>query len=150
MPDSTKEQEKYPTRWKRGQSGNPSGRPGKGAQIRHSLLEMTPQALEAIMQGIQSGDATCLKIWADRCDPVSKHALQPVEFLCDTTDLSRAALSVISAISRGLIPPDVGTVILRGIADASKIIEVETLQREVEELKQAMEEIKNNEADNEN
>lgn len=134
---------KHPTRWKKGQSGNPSGRPGKGAEIRRSLLEMTPLALEAIVQGIKSGDSTCLKIWADRCDPVSKSTIQPVEFLCDTTDLSRAALSIISAISQGLVPPDVGTVILKGIADASKIIEVESLQREVEELKQAMEDIKN-------
>ncbi len=52
-------------------------------------------------------------------------------------------LSVVSAISQGLVPPDVGTVILKGIADASKIIEVESLQREVEALKEAMEEIKN-------
>lgn len=134
---------KHPTRWKKGQSGNPSGRPSKGAEIRRSLLEMTPLALEAIVQGIKSGDSTCLKIWADRCDPVSKSTIQPVEFLCDTTDLSRAALSIISAISQGQVPPDVGTVILKGIADASKIIEVESLQREVEELKQAMEDIKN-------
>ncbi|MEI9716903.1 DUF5681 domain-containing protein [Moellerella wisconsensis] len=134
---------KHPTRWKKGQSGNPSGRPSKGAEIRRSLLEMTPLALEAIVQGIKSGDSTCLKIWADRCDPVSKSTIQPVEFLCDTTDLSSAALSVVSAISQGQVPPDVGTVILKGIADASKIIEVESLQREVEELKQAMEDIKN-------
>jgi len=134
---------KHPTRWKKGESGNPSGRPSKGAEIRRSLLEMTPLALEAIVQGIKSGDSTCLKIWADRCDPVSKSTIQPVEFLCDTTDLSRAALSIISAISQGQVPPDVGTVILKGIADASKIIEVESLQREVEELKQAMEDIKN-------
>ncbi|OAT53637.1 DUF5681 domain-containing protein [Providencia heimbachae] len=134
---------KHPTRWQKGQSGNPSGRPSKGAEIRRNLMDMTPQAIKAILSGIESGDATCLKIWADRCDPVSKSTIQPVEFLCDTTDLSSAALSVVSAISQGLVPPDVGTVILKGIADASKIIEVESLQREVEALKEAMEEIKN-------
>lgn len=134
---------KPPTRWQKGQSGNPSGRPSKGAEIRRNLMDMTPQAIKAILSGIESGDATCLKIWADRCDPVSKSTIQPVEFFCDTTDLSSAALSVISAISQGLVPPDVGTVILKGIADASKIIEVESLQREVEALKEAMEGIKN-------
>ncbi len=94
-------------------------------------MEMTPQAIKSILAGIEIGDAACLKIWADRCYPVSKSTIQPIEFLCDTTDLSSAA----SAISQGLVPPDVGTVILKGIADASKIIEVESLQREVEALK---------------
>ncbi|EJD6042829.1 hypothetical protein M0J40_RS09295 [Providencia rettgeri] len=27
-------------------------------------MEMTPQAVKAILAGIESGDATCLKIWA--------------------------------------------------------------------------------------
>ncbi|MGO2335794.1 hypothetical protein [Providencia sp.] len=78
-------------------------------------MEMTPQAIKSILAGIEIGDAACLKIWADRCYPVSKSTIQPIEFLCDTTDLSSAALSVVSAISQGLVPPDVGTVILKGI-----------------------------------
>ncbi|ENH3225216.1 TPA: hypothetical protein NPP35_004171 [Klebsiella variicola subsp. variicola] len=76
MPDSTKEQGGHPTRWKPGQSGNPKGRPGKGAEIRRKLMELTPDALRAITAGIIDGDSACLKIWADRCDPVSRDLLR--------------------------------------------------------------------------
>lgn len=142
MPDSTNEQEKHPTRWKPGQSGNPNGRPGKGAEIRRKLMELTPEALQAITDGIKGGDASCLKIWADRCDPVSKSSYQPVNFLCDTTDLTQASLSVISAISCGEVPPDIGTQIISAIAAAAKVAEVDELRRELEALQQQVETIK--------
>jgi len=144
MPDSTKEQGGHPTRWKPGQSGNPKGRPGKGAEIRRKLMELTPDALRAITAGIIDGDSACLKIWADRCDPVSKASYERVDFMCDTTDLTSAALSVISAISRGEVPPDVGTQIINAIAAAAKVAEVDELRREVEALEREVEEIKNN------
>ena len=58
--------------------------------------------------------------------------------MCDTTDFSQAALSVISAISRGLVSPDVGTVILTGICNAMKIVEVDELVKRIEQLEQML------------
>lgn len=135
--------EKYPNRWKPGKSGNPGGRPGKGAQIRRELMEMTPQAMQSLKRGIEEGDVTCLRIWAERCDPSPKSTFETVEFLCDTTDLTSAALSVIAAISRGQVAPDVGKQIIDGIAAAAKVAEVDELRRELEELQKQVEEIQN-------
>ena len=64
--------------------------------------------------------------------------------MCDTADLTSAALSVISAISRGEVPPDVGTKIINAIAAAAKVAEVDEGRREVEVLEREVEEIKNN------
>ena len=133
----------HPTRWKPGESGNPSGRPGKGAAIRRQLMEMTPEAVASLKRGIEAGDVTCLRIWAERCDPSPKSTFEPVEFLCDTTDQTRAALSVIAAISKGQVAPDVGTQIIAGIAAAAKVAEVDEIRRELEELQKSVEEIQN-------
>lgn len=138
-----KAQRNHPTRWKPGESGNPNGRPGKGAAIRRQLMEMTPEALKSLKEGIIAGDVTCLRIWAERCDPSPKSTLEPVEFLCDTTDLTKAALSVIAAISKGQVAPDVGTQIIAGIAAAAKVAEVDEIRRELEALQKNVEEIQN-------
>ena len=126
-------------RWARGQSGNPGGRPGKGAKIRRALLEMSEPALKAILTGIEKGDPACLKLWAERCDPAPKSTLPPVSFLCDTTNLTQAALSVISAISRGEVSPEVGTSIIHAVAAAARVAEVDELRREVEALQKRVE-----------
>lgn len=86
-------------------------------------MELTPEAMESITAGIKAGDTACLKIWADRCDPVSKATLPTVEFMADTTDLTRFSMSVLAAISKGevtlilalksLMPPPVLPVSLR-------------------------------------
>lgn len=143
LPDLTKEQEKNPTRWRRGQSGNPGGRPGKGAKIRRALLDMSEPALKAILTGIEKGDSSCLKIWADRCDPAPKSVLPPVKFNCDTVDLTQAALSVIAAISKGEVSPEVGTSIISAISQAAKVAEIDELRRELEELQKAVEDMHN-------
>lgn len=143
MPDSRKEQSKHPTRWTKGQSGNPSGRPGKGAEIRRKLMELTPEAMTAIEQGIKSGDTACLKIWAERCDPVSKATMPTVEFLADTTDLTRFSLSVLAAISKGEVSPDIGSYIINAAASAARVAEIDQMKRELEELQKQVEEMLN-------
>ncbi|THD43681.1 hypothetical protein ERD95_20115 [Enterobacteriaceae bacterium ML5] len=143
LPDSRKEQGKNLSRWKPGQSGNPNGRPGKGAQIRQKLMELAPDAIRAISEGIKKGDATCLKIWADRCDPAPKSILPAVKFNCDTVDLTQAALSVISAISRGDVSPEVGTSIISAIGQAAKVAEVDELRRELADLQSAVRDMRN-------
>ena len=146
MPDSRKEQGKHPSRWTKGQSGNPNGRPGKGAEIRRKLMEFTPDAMKAIEDGIKSGDTACLKIWADRCDPVSKATLPTVEFLADTTDLTQFSLSVLVAISKGEVPPDIGSHIINAVATAARVAEIDQMKRELEELQRQVEEMMNERA----
>ena len=143
MPDSRKEQGKHPTRWTKGKSGNPNGRPGKGAEIRRKLMDFTPDAMKAIEDGIKGGDTACLKIWADRCDPVSKATLPTVEFLADTTDLTQFSLSVLVAISKGEVPPDTGSHIINAAATAARVAEIDQMKRELEELQKQVEEMIN-------
>lgn len=140
-PDSRKEQGKHPTRWQKGKSGNPSGRPGKGAEIRRQLMELTPEAMASITAGIKEGDTACLKIWADRCDPVSKATLPPVEFMADTTDLTRFSMSVLSAISKGEVTPDIGSQIINAATSVARVAEIDQMRRELAELQQQVKEM---------
>jgi len=106
-------------------------------------MEMTPEALKSLKEGIIAGDVTCLRIWAERCDPSPKSTHEPVEFLCDTTDLTKAALSVIAAISKGQVAPDVGTQIIAGIAAAAKIAEIDEIRHRMDVLQSQVEGIQN-------
>ena len=138
-----KESNNHPTRWKPGQSGNPRGRPGKASEFRNELRKMGPKALKAIKAGIEAGDAACLKIWADRCDPANKATMQTVEFIADTTDLTQFSMSVLVAISKGEVPPDVGNQIINAAANAARVADIDEIRREMAELLQMVEEIKN-------
>ncbi|WP_241610189.1 hypothetical protein [Rosenbergiella epipactidis] len=142
-PDSRKEQGKHPTRWTKGTSGNPSGRPGKGAEIRRQLMDLTPDAMNSITEGIKAGDTACLKIWADRCDPVSKTTMPTVEFLADTTDLTRFSMSVLAAISRGEVTPDIGAHIINAAASVARVAEIDEVRREMKEILERLEDMEN-------
>lgn len=106
-------------------------------------MDLTPDAMKAIEDGIKSGDTACLKIWADRCDPVSKATMPTVEFLADTTDLTQFSLSVLAAISKGEVSPDIGSHIINAAASAARVAEIDQMKRELEELQKQVEEMLN-------
>lgn len=125
-------------RWKKGQSGNAGGRGSRESDLRKKLSRGADEAIDTVLEAAKGGDMTACRLILERCVPVRKPQLEPVEFMCDTTDFSQAALSVISAISRGLVSPDVGTVILTGICNAMKIVEVDELVKRIEQLEQML------------
>lgn len=121
-------------RFKKGQSGNAGGRGSRESQLRQALDKGADKAIKTVLDAAQEGDLTACRLILERCVPVRKAQIEPVIFDCDTTDFSQAAMSVISAISRGAVSPDVGSVILAGIGNAMKIKEVDELERRIAQL----------------
>lgn len=121
-------------RWQKGQSGNPGGRGSRESQLRAALDKGAADAIKTVLAAAKEGDMTACRLILERCVPVRKAQIEPVMFNCDTTDFSQAAMSVVSAISRGEVSPDVGATILAGIGNAMKIKEVDELERRIIEL----------------
>ena len=66
--------------------------------------------------------------------PPSKPVYLPVSFELDDSDLPAAARSVVKAIAAGELPADQGKMILDGLANMAKIIEITELAERVAEL----------------
>jgi hypothetical protein len=96
------------TAWKKGQSGNPAGKP-KGTKNRATLLALAAMEgeLDAIVKSIisaaKSGDMTAARLVVDKLIPVAKD--RPMEItLPDMTDIQGcldAQTTIINAVSAG-------------------------------------------------
>jgi len=77
--------------WKKGQSGNPSGRPKKPkpkpaltlSEMRKALTHRMPELLERVMDQALDGDMTAAKLVMDKCLPT----LKAVAIATDSTEL---------------------------------------------------------------
>ena len=141
MPDSTKEQVKRGKggRFAKGTSGNPGGRSSKAAELRRVLEGGADGAVKTIMVAAEGGDMAACRLILDRVVPPSKPVYQPVSFELDDSDLPAAARSVVKAIAAGELPADQGKMILDGLANMAKIIEITELAERVAELEKTQE-----------
>lgn len=91
-------------------------------------------AVKTIMDAAKEGDMAACRLILDRVVPPSKPVYQPVSFELDDSDLPAAARSVVKAIAAGELPADQGKMILDGLANMAKIIEISELAERIAEL----------------
>ena len=124
MPETTGGQQD--TRFKRGHSGNPAGRP-KGSRHKMTVLaeKLLSDEAEAIVKKViemaKAGDMTAARAVLDRVLPAMKGrsvnlVLPPI---CRPEDVTRALSIVIEAIGRGDITPDEAATI-SGVLEAKR------------------------------
>ncbi|MNP70330.1 hypothetical protein D3C76_1665500 [compost metagenome] len=77
----------------------------------------------------------------ERLVPPVKATAEPVQFDLDDSDLPSAAKSILRAIAAGDLPPDQGRHQIEAISAVAKVIEVEELEKAVEELRERIEEM---------
>jgi hypothetical protein len=131
------------SQFKRGTSGNPSGRP-PGSRNHATLL------MEALLEGeaheltrkaidlAKAGDTHALRLCLDRLMPPGKNRLvhfdlPPIRGLDDVT---LVMVSILAAISEGKITPQEGEVISRILAEHAKVMTTQDVERRLQKLEQ--------------
>lgn len=127
---------KMTVKFQKGVSGNPAGRPaGKtpGAKLRKAIELRADDILQAVIASAISGDMSACKMLLDRITPSLKPIAQPI-CLPDAGTLAEKGEEVISATMTGLIPPDIGAMLINALSNQSKIIELQELTQRIEIL----------------
>lgn len=118
--------------WKRGQSGNPKGRPkgsGLTGELRRAIAERVPGIVAGLIAQAEAGDTQAARILLDRVMPALKPAaaLVEVQGLASGTALQRAE-AALAAAGAGELPPDIASQLVAAIGVLVKIREAEELE----------------------
>ena len=136
--------EKHDTRWQKGQSGNPSGRPPgakhKATLVIEELLEGQAEAIgQKCIEKALEGDGVALKLVMERLVPLRKG--RPVQFdlpdVAGAADLSKALGAVLQATSTGSLTPDEAASVAQIIEARRRAIETAELEQRVADLEKA-------------
>ena len=131
------------TKFKKGQSGNPAGRPkgalGKATRWREALEPYGDDLFKVAVSHALDGDMQALKLCLERISPPVKPNSEPVEFALHGETLSAKAESVLQAIADGVIDVTSGRQLIGAIADLGKILEITELEKRLSQLEQLQE-----------
>ena len=127
-------------KFKKGQSGNPEGRPKGSKDKRTALRELLqPHAEDLVNKAVEmakGGDASALRICIDRIIPAMKAKDCPVHLGNLSGSLSERAQSVLDLLADGEITPDEANTIMGTIAAQARIIEVSELEKRIAALEE--------------
>ena len=129
--------------WRKGQSGNPKGRP-QGARNKTSLaaerlLDGESRALTRVcIDRALAGDSVALRLCMERILPPRKD--RPVRLALPTigkaTDVPSALAVVLKSVSNGELTPDEGVRVAQVIEQIRKAIETSELEQRIATLEQ--------------
>jgi len=128
------------TKFKPGQSGNPAGRPKNktpATLLRKSIAEDMPDIVKTLVELAKGGDVQAAKVLLDRiCPPLRPQAL-PVNIETGAT-LPETGGNVVNATLSGAVPPDIGAMLIRALAEQGKLIELQEMADRLERIEQQL------------
>ena len=127
------------SKFTKGKSGNPSGRPKQDtANLKPLLAKHGESVLQKVVDAALKGDLTACKLVLDRLYPPIKAQSATVSIGAGKT-LTEQGQAVIESTLSGQVSPDIGQMILSGLASQAKLIETTELIERVEALENAKE-----------
>jgi hypothetical protein len=123
-------------KWRKGQSGNPAGRPKGALGTRTKLLQKYEgRIVKRIINLALRGDRVCLRICADRLWPALRPIAAPVKVPnVKATDLGCFGRRVLRRMARGQLAPDAAQLILGALEAQARLVEHSTLVERLEAL----------------
>ena len=129
--------------FRKGQSGNPAGKP-KGARHKTTLLaeklmqDDGPDVVRKVIEAAKGGDMTAARMVLDRIAPLRKG--RPVQFdlppIAKPADLAPALASIVSAMASGKLTPDEATAVASVIEVERRTLETVEIERRIAALEQ--------------
>lgn len=127
------------SRWAKGTSGNPSGRPRSErarADVRKAITKGIPAIVEKLQALALAGDVRAAETLLARGLPPLKAVAPEVSLPGYTTNMSntQAANAVFEAVATGQMPPDLGAQLITSLAAAARVAEVDEFRARLEDL----------------
>jgi hypothetical protein len=133
-------------RWRKGQSGNPKGRP-PGARNRatlaaESLLDGQAEALTRVcIDRALAGDSVALRLCLERILPPRKdrYVRLSIPSIVEAKDVPRTVTAILDAATAGALTPEEGTKLAHLVEQTRKAIETADLEERIKAVEQRME-----------
>jgi len=124
--------------FKKGQSGNPSGRPKQDtANLKKLLAQHGESVLQKVIDAALEGDLTACKLVLDRLYPGIKSQAMPVNIPVGAT-LPETGNSVVTETMSGNVPPDIGASLITALSNQAKLVEFTELSLRLARIEQQL------------
>lgn len=131
------------TQFKKGQSGNPAGRPkgsGIAGRLRKAINQDADDILQAVVDAAKGGDMQAAKILLDRICPSLKPEAQQVELPeLSAGSLTERATAALNAVANGELAPDTAAQLISSVGTLARVVEIDELQQRLEHLERILE-----------
>ena len=128
--------------WKKGmKSPNPAGRPkgivDRRTKMTQTILEDVTAILRVVKENALNGDTAAAALLLSKVMPSLRSQAERVEFEYDATaPISKQVESVLDAVAKGLVAPDVAKAIVETIGTLSQIRATEELEARIAALEE--------------
>jgi hypothetical protein len=137
--------------WKKGQSGNPAGRP-KGARHKSTmaalaLLEGEAQALtRKAIEEAMGGNMVALKLCLERLVPPAKERPVDIAFpeISDASDLAKLTAALLTAVGNGNLDPGQAASLAKVVETHRNTLELTEIQSRLQKIEESINEKRNN------
>lgn len=126
-------------RFKKGESGNPRGRPKgttEAGKLRKQISKHAPEIIENLVKLANAGDVQASKILLDKVVPGLKSESLPAKLPIDAENLSGQGEQVLGLLAGGHIPLDDAAGLLAAMGNLAKLKEFDDLVERIERLEQ--------------
>lgn len=131
--------QKPPGRWKKGESGNPKGRPagvGEVSQLRASIAARVPEILDKLMTQALEGDTGAARLLLERAVAPLKAAEQTQALTLPHGTLTDQGRAVLAAVGTGELVPGQGAALLGAIGTLARVCEIDELTARIAKLEE--------------
>lgn len=131
--------------FKKGQSGNPAGKPrgakDKRTELRELLRPHQSEIVTKVVDLAKAGDTTAIRLVLERICPPLRAGDIPVSIPLSGGSLTERAESLLAAVCSGTVGPEQGGKLLDMLVSFSKVMEIDHLSERIAAVERTISDI---------